>query len=312
MPILLPSLDDRTYDDLVAEARQMIPTLFSGWTDHNPSDPGIVTVELLAWLTEMVLFQVDAVVDDHVEAFLELLNGPGWSLAGAGGDLDDAVSDTVMALRERYRAVTVDDYRHLVAEQWSRRGEVARVQVVANRRPSGDALVEAAASVTVVVLPEGGREPSAGLLAELWRFLDQRRQLTVQHHVVAPTYLHTTIRARVHCHDDVVLADAVEQVGGAASPVRAWFDPHIGGDDRSGWPWGRPVYPSEIYAVLGRLPAVDRVEGVVVSTRPPEGAPPGQSIELAGHLLVDLDLSDVVVVDALGDAAPVDGTRPDA
>jgi predicted phage baseplate assembly protein len=76
MPINLPNLDDRSYADLVGQARAMIPKLCPEWTDHNPTDPGIVLIELLAWLAEMVLYRVNAVPDRNALAFLRLLNGP--------------------------------------------------------------------------------------------------------------------------------------------------------------------------------------------------------------------------------------------
>src|SRR6266699_1306572 len=59
MPVPLPNLDDRRYDDLVAEARGLIPSLDSTWTNHNPSDPGITLVELFAWLSEMLMYRID-------------------------------------------------------------------------------------------------------------------------------------------------------------------------------------------------------------------------------------------------------------
>jgi len=49
MPLTLPVLDDRSFDDLVAEARALIPALAPEWTNHNPSDPGITLIELFAW-----------------------------------------------------------------------------------------------------------------------------------------------------------------------------------------------------------------------------------------------------------------------
>src|SRR5262249_12635681 len=61
--IELPDLDDRTFDDLVADARARIPSLAPAWTDHNPSDPGIVLLELFAWLAEIVLYRLDRVPD---------------------------------------------------------------------------------------------------------------------------------------------------------------------------------------------------------------------------------------------------------
>ena len=40
-------LDDLTLPQLLREARALIPTLDPGWTDHNPSDPGIALIETL-------------------------------------------------------------------------------------------------------------------------------------------------------------------------------------------------------------------------------------------------------------------------
>ena len=52
MPVKPLNLDDRTFADLLAEVQSLIPRLAPGWTDHNVSDPGIMVLELFAWLTE--------------------------------------------------------------------------------------------------------------------------------------------------------------------------------------------------------------------------------------------------------------------
>ncbi len=59
MPLLVPNLDTRTYNDLVAEAKQRIPRYLPEWTDLNESDPGIALVELFAWMTEATLYQLN-------------------------------------------------------------------------------------------------------------------------------------------------------------------------------------------------------------------------------------------------------------
>src|SRR4051812_27672969 len=100
MPIPLPNLDDRTFDDLTAEARSLIPTLQPTWTNHNVTDPGITLIELLAWLTEMLIFQVNQVPPAHYEKFLRLLNGPGWTRPDTQS-LDAAARQSVLALRQR-------------------------------------------------------------------------------------------------------------------------------------------------------------------------------------------------------------------
>lgn len=66
-------LDLRTFQDIVDEARRLIPKYCPEWTDHNLSDPGITLVELFAWMTEMILYQVNRVPDEMYERFLDLV-----------------------------------------------------------------------------------------------------------------------------------------------------------------------------------------------------------------------------------------------
>lgn len=73
MPLPLPNLDTRRWTDLVEEARAMIPRYARGWTDHNTSDPGITLVQLLAWLVEMDVYQLNRVPDAHRRKFLSLV-----------------------------------------------------------------------------------------------------------------------------------------------------------------------------------------------------------------------------------------------
>lgn len=114
----LPDLDDRTFDELAAEARARIPTLAPRWTDHNPTDPGVVLVELFAWLTEIVLYRLDRVPDRSYRTFLGLLRGPRPPGDALPASLDDAIRATLAELRERYRAITPDDFEHLALDRW--------------------------------------------------------------------------------------------------------------------------------------------------------------------------------------------------
>lgn len=69
----VPELDDREYEDLLAEAKKVIPATADAWTDMNPHDPGVTIVELLAWLTESYVYQLDQVTDRHREKYLRLV-----------------------------------------------------------------------------------------------------------------------------------------------------------------------------------------------------------------------------------------------
>lgn len=72
------ALDDKTFDDLVGEAITLLPTLAPEWTNHNPSDPGITLIELLAYFTEILFYQLGRVTPASKLQFLKLLAGAGW------------------------------------------------------------------------------------------------------------------------------------------------------------------------------------------------------------------------------------------
>src|SRR6266478_8653415 len=74
MPLPLPNLDTRRFDDLVAEMKALIPRNAPDWTNHNPSDPGITLIELFAFLTDMLLYRLNRVTEAQVRGFLRLLN----------------------------------------------------------------------------------------------------------------------------------------------------------------------------------------------------------------------------------------------
>jgi hypothetical protein len=74
MSIRIPSLDDRTYEQLVDVLRRQIPA--DEWTDHNASDPGITLLEALCWLGEMALYRMNRVPDSHHAKFLNFLIDP--------------------------------------------------------------------------------------------------------------------------------------------------------------------------------------------------------------------------------------------
>lgn len=311
MPIPSPNLDDRTFDDLLAEARDLIPVLHPDWTDHNPGDPGVVLVELLAWLTEMLLYQVNQIPEVNTRKFLELLGGPEWSPPATGG-LDAAIRQTIGYLHERYRAVTPDDYEYLVTRTWpaspeaAALGELARVRrvrcVPGRDLTAVDPTAPAPAHVSVVVVPEvvapgSHPQPAEALTTALHGFLAPRRILTTRHHVVGPGYTDIGVAADLALREDSPPAVALGQV---RDRLVEFFDPLVGGPDGAGWPFGQHVYASEIYAELDRVGLVDYVEGVRLTGPNPIPDAAGQvaGIELDAHQLVRLARLDLVAYDS--------------
>lgn len=69
----IPRLDSRTYETIRENALLRIPRYTPEWTDWNESDPGITLVELFAWLTEMMLYEMNRVPERNYLKFLQTL-----------------------------------------------------------------------------------------------------------------------------------------------------------------------------------------------------------------------------------------------
>ena len=76
MPLPLPNLDTRRWDDLVEEGRALIPRYAPGWTDHNAHDPGMTLIELLAWQVEQEMYRANRIPDHNRRKFLALVGFP--------------------------------------------------------------------------------------------------------------------------------------------------------------------------------------------------------------------------------------------
>jgi Baseplate J-like protein len=80
-----PTLDPRSYQDLVDEALARIPIHNPEWTNFNRSDPGVTLVELFAFLTESLLYRANQIPERNRRAFLSLLGVPLRPAASAQG-----------------------------------------------------------------------------------------------------------------------------------------------------------------------------------------------------------------------------------
>ena len=86
MPLQLPVLDDRNFEQLLEEARRRIPVYTPEWTNFGvESDPGITIVQLFAFLTESLLYRANRIPDRNRLKFLQLLGIPLQPAAPADG-----------------------------------------------------------------------------------------------------------------------------------------------------------------------------------------------------------------------------------
>jgi hypothetical protein len=76
MPLPVPNLDDRRFDDLVAEARARLATHLPELTEIAPGDPVHSFIDLFAWLTETILYRANLIPERQRRVFLNLLQIP--------------------------------------------------------------------------------------------------------------------------------------------------------------------------------------------------------------------------------------------
>jgi hypothetical protein len=177
---------------------------------------------------------------------------------------------------------------------------VARARCVPRRQLDAGSEAERARDrpgrVSVLVLPgreddpweelhspprSGDGPPRAGedTLRAVWAFLEERRLLATRVHVASPVYVPVRVEAAVVRRPDAPEPAAPEALWpgwdrvpqgdvrrGVLEAVAAWLDPLLGGPDRRGWPFGHDVHLSDLYGVIERVPGVDFVADLRLSS----------------------------------------------
>jgi hypothetical protein len=181
---------------------------------------------------------------------------------GAEAETVDAARDRVAAtLNDRHRAVTAEDFVTLV--ETAPGLPAHRAHVMEGHDPLFPCLT-IADSVTVFVVPRTGVGVSApraddGALQTLRARLDEARMLTTRVFVARPRIRPVALRLSITAAagDAASFADRLRPV------LAAYLHPATGGPDGTGWPFGRPLRPSELMrvagAALGPGARIDRV-----------------------------------------------------
>lgn len=73
VPLPIPNLDDRDFDRLMVEAKELIAARSPEWTDLTPGEPGVTLVEVFAYLTDTLLYRVNRIPEKAFVQFLELI-----------------------------------------------------------------------------------------------------------------------------------------------------------------------------------------------------------------------------------------------
>ena len=265
MPLPIPNLDDRTFDQLVDEAKALIPKHFPAWTDHNFSDPGITFLDLFAFLIENAIYQINRVPDRSLEHF--------GSLLGVAHRPGEPIEMLFRRVREkldaRERAVTQDEIEQQIlaqpAERWPKNQKIARAEVIVDLHAAPGVFPAEELRLKIIIVPEPGDandlapEPSRELRQAIFEFLNERVLIATRLQVLPPDYYSlvritaTVVRSAQSRLDRATVRRNVMKA------VHDFLHPTRGGDDGRGWPLGRSIFRSELYGIIEGLPGVDHV-----------------------------------------------------
>ncbi|MBD2207061.1 putative baseplate assembly protein [Calothrix sp. FACHB-1219] len=175
--------------------------------------------------------------------------------------LEQAVIKAPRILRTRDRAVTAEDFE--VLTQQAGAGAIARVRCLPALANSQ------AGTVSLLVVPQAntdnlieGIKPtqfalSPALQEQILQYLDDRKLLGVQIRLLEPDYVGVSVQT------EVILEPAYENPLASAEILRnlriamyKYLNPLTGGIEGKGWPFGRPVYTSDIIALMQQTPGV--------------------------------------------------------
>jgi hypothetical protein len=205
--------------------------------------------------------------------------------------LDQLPRHTAAAVRAPQRAISLPDFERLALNVPGT--QVARARAWANLHPAYPC-VRAPGVVTVVVmpyLPTARPEPSPGLLAMVRHYLQRRRVVTTRIEVIGPMYLEVRVRAKVQALPGASPARVREDVIQALNNfLRPLADP----PHKTGWPFGRDVYRSEVLQAIDDVAGVDHV--LSLDLIPDDGEPQCGNLRLCPTWLVTPGIHDIEVM----------------
>jgi hypothetical protein len=174
-----------------------------------------------------------------------------------------------------------------VLKDWQQASTIERVKVLPQRNLESNAKeADAPSHISLVVIP-ANPEVQLEQMTELKTWLTNRSLLTTRLHIVLPNYVKVNINADLYPENG---ADIEKIRQDATTQIKSFFAPLKSGTywDGKGWPFGRNVRISEVYAVLDKVSGVDYVKQVEISAPDkPERDKSTSEIILKDYELVD-------------------------
>jgi uncharacterized phage protein gp47/JayE len=194
--------------------------------------------------------------------------------AAKGGGDEETIEQAIERgpteqLKTKNRAVTNEDFETLTLESSTGIARAKTLPLFDPAKPDE----ETPGVVSIIAMPKGGGTLSMALRDAIADYLDTRRQVTAQLHVIDPEYITVDIEATVSKTEEANTSSLEDKV---KSVISEFLNPEYGGDAQKavdyiegtsdergpGWEFGRDIYLSELYELMERIPGVDHVETI--------------------------------------------------
>lgn len=177
--------------------------------------------------------------------------------------LEEAAMRVPRMLRTRDRAVTVEDFESLAIK--AGQGAIARAMCLSPRNGEQGGIVR------LVLVPHTstdgiergeGIDPERLLLTpelqqQVLDYLDERRLLGVQVLCTQPEYVGVGVQTEVALEAEYKHPSAQQQIlAEVQQALYRFLNPLTGGPEGTGWPFGRPLYSSDIVTLLQKITGV--------------------------------------------------------
>jgi predicted phage baseplate assembly protein len=201
--------------------------------------------------------------------------------AAAGGQDEETIADAAdrapAVIRTQYRAVTADDFADLAMQTPA--AQIVHAHALPLHHPTlsvtrapatpatgGPTDVPFPGVVTVLVIPRSTDPkpvPSAATIQLVANYLDTVRLVTTEVYVKGPDYRKVEIGVHVIADPRFLIATVSQALN---ARLLQYFHPVTGGEDGTGWPFGKAIYSYETIRQILLSDGVVRIVGKTFMT----------------------------------------------
>ncbi|HNK45757.1 MAG TPA: putative baseplate assembly protein [Pseudomonadota bacterium] len=182
------------------------------------------------------------------------------AVGGADAEtVEQAKERAPLQIKSRDRAVTSEDFETLALRSTT---SIARAKAMSSDDRAGH--------VHLVIIPRGDEKnldltrklvPPPELCRFVRNYLDERRLITTILDVTKPDYVEISLKItliRRTVGQSERLRTEIEQ------RLRRYLHPLVGGKDGKGWPFGRPVYRTDLVHMVEDIPGIEAIESIQI------------------------------------------------